>query len=548
MKWHFAVLFLFSSSLIWSQKVAVSNVEISGNYYLVSLEKDDQMYSLSISRDGKLLREVSTPNFNPSYIFNQLKKTRCLEEDSTKENCPIGDIGITEDKLKEKSTKLFIDLLYTYANEAEGKGQKIAEIALSKKVPVYYNVELKKLPNSNKKRDSNKNVTSFEYGGETYNVSSKDVTLRPIRKWLVFKDTLAVVEETMIAESCQLVFENGFIASIIVSGTVEGRKVNFSSQYSIGVTTRSNIRAFSQIALFDELNNTSGYIKLNEVIEYGRVNDVYTRDYSPMDGKVVLSENSTNATLYKSPSSKLFRLNVFSDFVGLNEENPNGLVQIEVDKRINIWTKRVNKVSWFTFLTPYFEWSKIEEHNRSLTFSEGNGEYYTSPLEVYRYSMIESGILLNVFEGDGAVFGCQVNLLPALTFTQVKDTLQSSTGTNEYVDERINSFIIGGELKLTFSPEKTWGMAISTRPFYYSTLNAGIPYKSPEEDMTSVSLNEPNRWLNDLSLLITLRLGSDSDNLFFARLGMVHELANFNNNFAQVQLGYSMYLKTASKK
>jgi hypothetical protein len=513
---------------------------------LVLLENIDGMYSLSIATGKKLLIKESSPNFNQTFIYNQLLKALCHEKGISKENCKISDLGMEENYLKEKSSILFIDLTYTLANEKIEEGQKIADISLSKEAIA--NINFKKLPNSTKQLDEKKEeIISFTLNGKTYNLTDSNVKIYVEKRF--FSDRLfANIPEPIIIESCTLVFENGFIASIIASGTLNGKPVKFSNKYSIGVTTRTNIQDFTKIKLYDELRNTGIFIYLCDLIEYSRIIDVYTRDYCPMDGKVYLTSSEPEKTVYKSPNAKLFRLNFYSDFVGINEDNPNGLVQIELNKRINLWTKRVYKASLFTFLMPYFEWSKIEQHNRSLQFSNATGINYVSPLEVYRYSTVESGILWNIVEGDGSIINAQINFFPALTFTNLKDSVNQIGGGMSYINERINSLILGSEFKLSFSPEKSWNFAVSSRPFYYLNMNAAIPYKSLKENVTEKKLETPRRLLNDLSLLITLRTGAEHDNLFFARLGFIHEFANMNNNFAQLQLGYSMYLKTATKK
>lgn len=527
--------------LISEAQVATTDVLINQKYYLVTLEKIEGIYTIKFKYDDQEKSNASTPNFNPAFINKQLRELYCLSLDSTNANCSPND-QITKD-LKLKSTQLFLDLIYTYANENNDKGQKIADITLSKSIPTSENVFLYKVPKNAKDSNRIESFTEFEVDGKTFKTNDSNIKLytktRLLRKELQF----AKIHSEIIPEKCEIVFENGFIASIIVSSSIDGKKVRFSSQYGIGITTRTNITDFSQIKLYDELGNTNAYIKLNDVINYERINEVFTRDHSPMDGKVLLSKAGASEAVYKSSKSKLFRLNIYSDFVGINENNPNGLVQVEIDKRINLWTKRVAKRSYFTFLSPYFEWSKIEEHNRTLLFSKLNETSYVSPLEVYRFSMIETGLALNLFEGDGAVFNFQLNLIPALTFTQIQDSLNSDSA-GVAINERINSFVFGSEFKFTFSPETSWSMSLSTRPFLYSNLNSAIPYNSLEETVDKQELKKANKVLNDISLNITIRLGENHDNLFFARMGFIHEINNTSNNFAQVQLGYSTYLKT----
>lgn len=536
-KWVCTLIALFFIQLSYSQ-TAVTDALIKDQYYAVSLSNDEGNYTLKIKKDETTLKEVSTPNFNPTFIFNQLLKALCLEKDPENEGCSPTDLELTEQTLKQKASELFIDLIYTYANEGEKKGQRIAEVTLNKDIHAYTYVKLDK---------ENKKSNSFKCNDTVYNFSSSEVELKTIDRMLFPDKQYGVLTEKLSTKSCQLVFENGFIASIIVSGEINGKSVQFSSQYSIGITTRRNVLDLQKVRLWDELGNSEAFILLNEVIEYARINDVYTRDHSPQDGKLILNSQNASQAVYKSPQSKLFAVKVFSDFVGINENNPNGLVQIEIDKRINLWTRRVNKLSRMTFLNPYFEWSKIEEHNRTLPLSLVNNIQYTSPLEVYRYSMVETGVPINLTEYDGSVVGFQVNVLPAITFTNIADSTAQESNGSATMSERINSFMLGGELKFTFSPEKAWNFVISSRPFYYWNMNSSVRYNSILQKPDEQVLEAPNRWLNDVSIQVGIRLGQNYDNHFFARLGVIHELENLNNNFAQVQIGYATFFKTKGK-
>ncbi|MBU3663815.1 MAG: hypothetical protein FGM41_11555 [Bacteroidetes bacterium] len=564
------ILFISLITTLASAQVATTDVSVNDSLYIVKLTQSNGLYTVTYSLDGKVKLSKTSANFGPTYVFNHLKELWCpkakltsttpsekvADNDSTSSPETTTNVQETanndqppcilsvslEKDLLNKANKCFIDLTFTYAIDSDVEGQKIATVTFLKKIPVYNEVRIGKM----KLFESQKNATQ-RLDAEIKKLKSPTRII--VKKRLIKCDVLMAEEtDTFNAESCAIVFENGFISSIVVSGEYNGKNVRFSNIYGIGITTRQNISDLARIRLYDELGNFPSFVLLNQVIEYSRLIDNYTRDYSPSEITVHLSSNEPEKPVFKSPSTKLFRLNIYSDFIGINEDNPNGLVQIEADKRINLWTKRVAKVSALTFLNPYFEWSKIEQHNRSVQFSEVGGQFYLSPLEVYRYSMIEAGTLLNLLDGDGSVVHAQLNLLPALTFTQLTDSVNQSNGGKEYVDEKINSVLLGLEAKANFSPEKTWSLALSTRVFGYWNLNSTFPYYSINESVDSQKLVDPKRWLNDISMLVTIRTGKGSDNQLFARLGFIHELGNIYNNFAQVQLGYSIYLKASRKE
>jgi len=80
----------------------------------------------------------------------------------------------------------------------------------------------------------------------------------------------------------------------------------------------------------------------------------------------------TTVNLEKEQTSKILEMKVFSDLKGIDIP-PNGLVQLEFSKKINMWSNRRPGWSsnfnygWFNYITPYFSMNKIEDKNKRLT-------------------------------------------------------------------------------------------------------------------------------------------------------------------------------------
>jgi hypothetical protein len=598
-KGFIALAFLLISTNLTAQ-IAISDVLIQDkDYYLVELEKEQDFYVLSIKKDGTLLKKASTPNFNPTFVLQQMRKALCLQKDVNQENCTWNDLELDEEKVKEIATTLFIDLLYTYANEEDATGQKIADLTLKQEIPAYTFINLRNVnkkvskvtsnakenkedpkeskeePKENKedpkeskdfedKREKTKKdkvkkkdasasrLESFTYLGKEYEVGDVNVQVDTIFRWPRRDRYNATITESFKPERCQIVFEDGFISSIIVTGKLNEKRVVFSTQHPVGVSTRGAIKKLKNNRLYDELGNTNAYIYLGDVICYEREDEVLTKDFSPKNHKVILNEEVQEKELYKLPVSKLFRVNFFSDFIGLDDANPNGLVQIEVSKRLNLNTHRKSLLkgglSGFTHLTPFFTLSKIEENNRSMPLSETNGRIYATPIELFRYSYVRTGFSLNIIDMYWPAVDVQINAIPGVTFTNVLDSVSDGTSAEQTVQYNVMSSMLGGELLFKFLPEKAWGLTLSSKSFYAWNLNPAINYNSIKTENGLVTVIDPNRWLHDLSMLITIRSGSNNDNLFYARIGIIHEWNDLYNNFAQIQLGYSIYLKSSSFK
>lgn len=80
------------------------------------------------------------------------------------------------------------------------------------------------------------------------------------------------------------------------------------------------------------------YIKLSDLMNIDIILQNYKEDYSPANTTFNLSPTNPIVELKKEKRSKIIEVAAFSDFVGLDAEEPNGLVQIEAKRKINVNT------------------------------------------------------------------------------------------------------------------------------------------------------------------------------------------------------------------
>jgi hypothetical protein len=520
--------------------------------YLVTLNESKGVYKVEYKKADTLLGSQEFVDFSFPYFYEFMLKIYATETGLAHSDSIS---TLDKDKIRAKAAELHMKLITGLYNSAKA-GQEIATIQLKKDIPLTKTLFVPK-------SDRTKGVLTpaggviTDQNGKEYNASA---LFYPEKTW-PFRWTSQCTRKRAIstnekfqADECRLVFEDGFIKRVVVTGDYENETLMFSNKYSIGITTRLNVGRLKNMVLFDGLrNDTQASIRLGDVIDYKRIVNSRTNDYSPADTVVVLTPQVDEVTVSKLKRHKLFRMNIFSDIIGVNEDNPNGLVQFEIEKRININTnRRFNRVptAMFAFMTPYFQWSKIEENNRSLgvsTFSEDSSPTanYVSPLELYRHSILDAGIKLNVVDIEWPAIDFQINGTGSITFSQVTDTLLSDLGDPISIDERVNSITSGVEVAFIFSPESAWGFKISSNAFYYENFNSNLTYRSLNGSEAQRDLTSPERWLNDFNLLATFRTGQDNDSRLFARIGFIHEMNNFDNNFSEVQIGYSVYLKSS---
>ncbi len=395
-----------------------------------------------------------------------------------------------------------------------------------------------------------------------------------------------VPTHNLIPGNCYVVFKDGFIEQIKVYGKVveskqenstsvlekytqkqegennfkimDGENYGFSSMFSIGISSLTNKKHLHKTRLYidNSKKGDAGHIIVGQAIDYVSIPRYGTRDYSPKNGEVELVKGQ-KINLFKTPNEKLLEFKIFTDMVGFGEQNPNGLIQLELEKRVPINTTRLQLPfgiragnSFFSFVDFEFTLSKIENKVKYLQLDtyipqqKDTTEYYLDALQVYRYQIFQLGGKLNMYllESHPYKFDFEINLHGNFGYARVIDTI-SYQDEEVNIDEPLNSFMFSPEIKIIFYPEKRLNLSISgklTRQFFlYSDDKFG--YKSQKDN----ELIEGSKWFNTIGL-DAYYWPSDQGKIFI-RYRFNHELNNIYSNFSQFQIGYSMYINTSKK-
>ncbi|WP_299601087.1 hypothetical protein [uncultured Aquimarina sp.] len=401
-----------------------------------------------------------------------------------------------------------------------------------------------------------------------------------------FSSNLAPIDSINI-DAVEMSFYGGFIEKIQVKADFDEKKIAFNNLYSIGISSDANIRELGRYRLYsdgwytfriakkqnknkekrtleydsrsnkDSIVKKDLIIKLDEVIRYVKKVDINANDISPVPQVVYLDDNQDKSKLYREESSKLFEAVAFTDLIGLfDEENPNGLVQIEVNKRFNLNTKRSGTKNWYNWLFPiskafdgigffqnldgFFQYSKIEENNKFLSLETvntkddsgiitGTENIYT-PISLMQYRSYAFGGILNIstLENQNAKFNMYINAGLLFGRTGILDTNAEETF--------VNNLEVPIEVTGHILPEKRVSFSFTDRLSWFDNLNEDINIKSVKNG-SAVSYS---RWLNSFN--IDLNVNVSSTGKLFLRYKLIHELDNISNNFSQLQFGYSFYI------
>lgn len=119
--------------------------------------------------------------------------------------------------------------------------------------------------------------------------------------------------------------------------------LEFKNPYPISISGKFDPEKFANIRLYsfncNGIKDLSRYIFLSDLLSLKIILDNYKDDYSPSSRKVSLSPDNPIQELKKERRSRILQVAAFSDFVGMDQEQPNGLIQIEARRKININTK-----------------------------------------------------------------------------------------------------------------------------------------------------------------------------------------------------------------
>ena len=381
------------------------------------------------------------------------------------------------------------------------------------------------------------------------------------------------LEDVLKDITVEISFFGGFIEKIQVNGMVDNEYFSFNNKYSIGISSTKNIQQLSDYRLFsnekvfvdttdttkltlldeDQVQNEQSdkkslFIWVDDIIRYIKKVDVNANDISPVPQTVLLYKNKKESKLYREESSKLFEAVAYTDLIGLfDEENPNGLVQLEVKKRFNLNTRRFDRPLIYGIFPPallfegagvlqnvdvFFQYSKIEENNKFLEPQTlGTDQFYT-PISLLQYRNFAVGGILNLMtlENQNSKINMFFNAGALYGRTGVKLDPTDEEGVF------FNNLEVPFEASLQVLPEKRVSFTFTDRLSWFETFNEDITIRSLEDG----EVVSRNRWLNSFNLDLMVDISSSGK--LFLRYKLIHELDNINTNFSQLQFGYSFYI------
>ena len=397
---------------------------------------------------------------------------------------------------------------------------------------------------------------------------------------------IQVTSDSFKVSTVEIVIHNGFINRIRAVVRIGEIDYIFNNPVPIGISSLRNIESFSKYylrcnnpfqyrvpyKLFQPSGSLDYVINLRDILRYkpDLTRNVYDKSPKNATHTIVVNQDSIIHTVYKEPISRLIQASVFSDFMGIEENKPNGLIQTEIYRRINLHTVRnqlwgSKNINWgiFQYLRPEITISKVEDKERVLHLdyltTNINGKEkmhaYASSIDLHLYQYMKAGSLFNLalFQNPHLHTTIEFNTGFYFGLVPLKDSLRLNPEklpeNDEYTTVTFETFLEG---KMKFSMDKYFGFNMSYTPLVIWGL--GEYYNQVKDRNNFVNnLEQGGFWdrsfLGKAELLVWVKPAPEKSNgSFFGRYRFIHQLSNPNLYYHQIQVGYSFYLEIPRPK
>jgi hypothetical protein len=291
------------------------------------LDADDSYLGIIKDTTGNALASFSLIQSNKELFYDKLSKAFAAL-------CDTGTAGRVVQKYMALNPDLYTQFLEKKEDLANTNGLA-GTLKIKKKVPLH-KIDSIQAPVRGK--------TSLKKAANVGNILStrQQVQTPPDAGSLAWKDT------TFIVHSIQIQFEGGFIENIKIFGKIKGdsRLLRFENDFPINFSTKRDFRNLVKTQLHEKSDfetNSRLRLILGEVISYDENLANYNKDYSPANQVITinaLSDTVKEIPLYKDQTSRILEVQVFSDLKGADDNNPNGLIQIDLAKKLNFFSIR----------------------------------------------------------------------------------------------------------------------------------------------------------------------------------------------------------------
>ncbi|SDG89800.1 hypothetical protein SAMN04487996_12515 [Dyadobacter soli] len=137
----------------------------------------------------------------------------------------------------------------------------------------------------------------------------------------------------------------------------------FTNRFPFTISAKFDNESLANMRLYCNncggVDNVTRFVTLGSFLILDNKYDNYKEDYSPVDGVTILNPQHPVKELRKEKRSQILEVAGFTDFMGVDEKNPNGLLQIEVSRKINLWNQHFSGATKKKDISSYLDFGKV---------------------------------------------------------------------------------------------------------------------------------------------------------------------------------------------
>jgi hypothetical protein len=378
----------------------------------------------------------------------------------------------------------------------------------------------------------------------------------------------------------EIVINRGFIKTIrmVLQDSIElryrfgGNKISLSKlninkiiDYNMSLDIRSVSAAHRNLETYSALwkfgySNLEFWTKLSEVIQYDPPEDTDITDlFVVKQQRIIFEAGKPNVIrVPETDINNVIQLNVFTDLVGVQEDQPNGLIQIEGAFKAHLFgwgagrRYRHNRLFFFDHLDANLRFSKIENKLRFIDASIIKGEpkiTFIPNFQLLQYANLEVGIKTSIFKFVSYKREFNFYYGAGILRTALRDTIFEASGPDTTKIPRaynVLTLMHSVHAHLKIKATSYMGVDISARLIWLRLLDHDVKQSGENFSREVKNFQEFSSKKNVLfnpQFQVYYMPNKDESKRLYLRCGFTHDIGTRSNNFLSIQVGLSSDIK-----
>jgi hypothetical protein len=338
-------------------------------------------------------------------------------------------------------------------------------------------------------------------------------------------------------------------------------KINKIIDYVLSLDIRSVSSAHRSLEKYTALwkfsrTGVDFWTRLSQVIEYDAPDDGDITDlFVVKQQRIIFDAGKPNVIrVPETDVNHVVQLNIFTDLIGVQEDQPNGLIQVEGAFRLHFlaWIKQSRYRQWqmyfFDHIDANLRFAKIENKLRYLDagmVKGGTQITFIPNFQLLQYANLETGVKVSAFRFVSYKRDFNLYYGAGILRTGLRDTLFEESGTETTKIPRVSHVLtlmqsIQAHMKIKAT--SYMGVDISARFIWLRLMDKDVRQSGGNYSREANSFEEFSKRKNVLfnpQFQVYYMPNKDESKRLYLRCGFTHDIGTKSNNFLSIQVGLS---------